>query len=322
MGPIAKQVWIHLAGDGEIAAVRRAVSDHARENDLSQHRAGELLIAATELATNVVKHAGKGSMLVRRIGAGLQLLTLDSGPGMPDPLPFARQGGSTAGTLGIGLGAIARLSDWHDAYSLPGRGSVFAAGFACEQEEADGLIRPLAGESACGDGFAVRRDDGLTRLMMSDGLGHGPLAESATRNAVRAFLAVAPLPPAELLRHLHEGLRHTRGAAVGVAELDPAQGRLRFAGLGNINGVIAGREQRNLTSLPGIVGHQSPTVRAYDYALPVGALVILHSDGLNPRWNLDSYPGLRTRAPLVIAATLLRDAGLRRDDAGVLVART
>jgi hypothetical protein len=50
-------------------------------------------------------------------------------------------------------------------------------------------------------------------------------------------------------------------------------------------------------------------------------VIILHSDGLSPRWNPESLPGLGARDPLVIAAALLAEAGTRRDDAGVLVLR-
>jgi hypothetical protein len=47
----------------------------------------------------------------------------------------------------------------------------------------------------------------------------------------------------------------------------------------------------------------------------------MHSDGVVDRWNPADYPGLLTHSPQLIAATVLRDAGTRRDDAGVLVAR-
>jgi hypothetical protein len=46
--------------------------------------------------------------------------------------------------------------------------------------------------------------------------------------------------------------------------------------------------------------------------------VVLHSDGLTERWDLNTYPAL-DRDPTLVAALLLRDAGVRRDDAGVLV---
>jgi len=46
---------------------------------------------------------------------------------------------------------------------------------------------------------------------------------------------------------------------------------------------------------------------------------VLHSDGLSRRWDMSSLPGLGARDPLVIAAALLAEAGVHRDDAGILV---
>lgn len=74
--------------------------------------------------------------------------------------------------------------------------------------------------------------------------------------------------------------------------------------------------------MPGIAGHQRRQVREYDYPLVPGSVVLMHTDGVVDRWTAADYPGLLTRSPAVIAATVLRDAGTRRDDAGVLVARS
>jgi hypothetical protein len=74
-------------------------------------------------------------------------------------------------------------------------------------------------------------------------------------------------------------------------------------------------------SLPGIAGHQRRSVREYEYPLPPDGVLVMHSDGVVDRWNAADYPGLLQRSPQVIAATLLRDAGTRRDDACVLAAR-
>jgi hypothetical protein len=76
-----------------------------------------------------------------------------------------------------------------------------------------------------------------------------------------------------------------------------------------------------MLSVPGIAGHQARAIRQFEYEAPPGAVIILHSDGLSPRWNPESLPGLGARDPLVIAAALLAEAGTRRDDAGVLVLR-
>ena len=330
-------VWLHVDDAGSAGRVRRVAAEAATDLGLPARSVAELEIAAIELASNLAQHATDGVVLVRRLrraggpagGAvgGVGLVSVDTGPGMPDLARSRRDGHSTAGTLGIGLGAIERLATRMDLHSLPGRGTVLAAefwppGVPPGAGTVDGLTRPITGEDTCGDGFAVRQlGDGRTLLLLCDGLGHGPLAATATRVAVDAFHTTTATDPAELVRQLHERLGHTRGAAVGVAAVDRGAGLVRYAGLGNVAGhVVAPAARRTMVSLPGIAGHQCRTVREFDYPLPADAAVVLHSDGLTNRWDLATYPGLLRAAPMVLAAVLLRDAGLRRDDASVLVA--
>jgi hypothetical protein len=126
-----------------------------------------------------------------------------------------------------------------------------------------------------------------------------------------------------IVEALHRKLSHTRGAALAVAELDADAALVRYAGLGNIAGTVLSPDgsRRGMVSLPGIAGHQRRQIREYDYPLPPGGVVLMHSDGVVDRWKTTDYPGLLSHSPQVIAATVLRDAGTRRDDAGVLVAR-
>jgi serine phosphatase RsbU (regulator of sigma subunit) len=164
---------------------------------------------------------------------------------------------------------------------------------------------------------------GRRQVLVCDGLGHGPLAALATQEALRAIGLGPAAPPAAVVDSLHRALGHTRGAALAVAELDLEAGLVRYAGLGNIAGTVLAPDgaRRGMVSLPGIAGHQKRQIREYDYPLAPGAVVLMHSDGLVDRWSPADYPGLLTHSPQVIAGTVLRDAGTRRDDAGVLVAR-
>jgi hypothetical protein len=158
--------------------------------------------------------------------------------------------------------------------------------------------------------------------MLCDGLGHGPLAANAARVAVNAFHTAPQGGPDEVVEHLHRLLRPTRGAAVAVTELDAEAGMARHCGLGNIAGaVVDDHAVRRMVSLPGIAGHQRRQLRTYDYGLPPDAVVVLHSDGVSDRWQPADHPGLFVRAPHLVAAVLLREAGTRRDDACVLAAR-
>ncbi|WP_026268769.1 SpoIIE family protein phosphatase [Micromonospora sp. CNB394] len=324
-------IWFRVDTGATAGSVRRAAERLGRQLQLSAPRVADLAIVTAEITSNLVKHAREGTLLMRpaRRGghAGVELVAIDSGPGMADLTLSSVDGHSTAGTLGIGLGAIVRQSSRFDGYSSPGKGTVLVVqvwdAVPPEPDWAAGLARPITGEQTSGDGYAVRQVDGRRQVLVSDGLGHGPLAAAATGAAVSAFRSAPAGPPDVVVRHLHAAISHTRGAALAVAEPDPAAGVLRYAGLGNIAAMIvaSGERRRGLVSLPGIAGHQRPVIRGYDYPFSRHATLVMHSDGVVDRWDLDDYPGLAGRNPLLAAATLLRDAGVRRDDACVLVAQ-
>ena len=325
--------WIAVEEASAAGQVRRAAMEHARRLGFSEHRKGEVGIAATELATNLHRHAVKGTAVIRvrreSDQGAVELVLGDSGPGFADLSEIARDGRSSAGTLGIGVGAAMRLATWFDAYSLPGRGTVMVATFwagdaPVPRPAVATLTRPMNGETVCGDACAQRLDDdGVRTLMLVDGLGHGELAAIAAREAVRSFSAGdAGEGPARALQRLNGPLRSTRGAAVAIARVDATRQELTFAGVGNVAAWIDdGEQRRGLISNPGIAGSHTKPVRELTVQVPHGALVVMHSDGLTSKWNMGAYPGLRGRDPHLVAATLMRDAGLRHDDASVMVAR-
>ena len=294
--------------------------------EFPQARADQLVLAVTEAASNLDKHASQGSMLLRIARGegrpGIEMVTIDAGPGLRDPAAALRDGHSTSGSLGIGLGAISRLADFYDLYSVPGHGTALVTRFwAAPRADAvryTGLTRPITGETECGDIFGVVETDGLLTGVLCDGLGHGPLAAIAAMEAVTAVLDDPSAEPAALLERAHRRMAHTRGGAVAVVQV--AGPVVRFAGLGNVAAVIlADGARRSMLSVPGIAGHQARTIRQFEYPAAPGAAVILHSDGISGRWTPTDLPGLAARDPLVVAAALFAYAGSRRDDAGVLV---
>jgi serine phosphatase RsbU (regulator of sigma subunit) len=173
----------------------------------------------------------------------------------------------------------------------------------------------------CGDAYAVRREGDRTLVIVADGSGHGPLAATASREAVRVFSTGAGVSsPEPALSTVHQALIGTRGAAVAVAELDPAAGVVRFAGIGNIAGaVVTGDSKQSMVSIGGVAGTRQPTIRLFTYPLAEGSLVVLHSDGVTPRWNGADLAPVLGRSALLVAATVLRDSAVRPDDACVVV---
>jgi anti-sigma regulatory factor (Ser/Thr protein kinase) len=318
--------WLRVEDPSAAAACRSAALALAARLGFPASRADELALAVTEAASNLDKHARQGSMLVRITrdggGPGIELVTIDTGPGFGDTGAAMRDGHSTSGTLGIGLGAINRLADFCDLYSTPGHGTALVARFWPAPREGAvrhaGLVRPIAGETECGDVFGAAETEAGVTAVLCDGLGHGPLAATAATQGVAAVLEDPPGQPAALVERAHRRMSHTRGGAIGVVQL--AGGVIRFAGLGNIAAVIlAEGTRRSMLSVPGIAGHQARTIRQFEYTAPRGAVIVLHSDGVSSRWAPGNLPGLNARDPLVIAAALLAEAGTRRDDAAVLV---
>jgi anti-sigma regulatory factor (Ser/Thr protein kinase) len=318
----------------DVAAARRAGQKLADALGFDDVRAGRLAIVVTEAATNILKHAGEGMLTIMRTQSsvpmpGVDVIAIDNGPGIPD-LDFAlRDGVSTAGTSGTGLGALRRQADEFDAWTQHGRGSAFFMriwqGMALPEPcgvEVGALCTPLAGEDECGDGWAVTCDlDGAT-LLGADGLGHGPEAAKAAAGAIHALEKRPAALPSEVVHTAHEQLRITRGAALSVARIDYGRGEIRFAGIGNVGAtVVDGTARRALVSHNGIVGHNMRKVQEFSAPFPPGALCVLYSDGIQTQWDLAAYPGLHAHAPALVAAVLMRDFSRRRDDAMVLVAR-
>lgn len=339
---------------------RRAAAQLARRAGLAADRIAEVELAVTEAAVNLNRHAVDGSLLLRLLstaaGAAVELLAIDHGPGIADLATARRDGYSSAGSLGVGMGVVERMADTFAVQSLLGRGTVLVARFrdrtAAPYPEpvVAGLTRPLSGESVCGDAWAVRAlgdraarvahaapvaGDGAVPvagdadpdtepllLMLCDGLGHGPLAARASVQAVSAFRRGPADEPTEIVRTLHRALAGTRGGALAVARIDRRARRVSFCGVGNISAfIVADRGRSSLLSAPGIVGHHLPRLRGFEADLPPGASLVLHSDGLTERWDPSAMAGLFGHSSTVIAAQLLREAGVRRDDANVVVVK-
>ena len=319
----------------QVGEARRGAAAAAEVARLDAAAVGRLSVIATELATNLAKHAHGGALLIRPIlehpgHPGVELLAVDRGPGIPDASAAMRDGFSTGGTRGAGLGAVGRMSDSCDIYSnLSGTAIVSRVWGAGPPRAAHGrtlqvgaVCTPAPNEHVAGDGWVVLQQEGRTLVVVADGLGHGPDAAVAAEAAAGIARDLRQRGPAEVVERMHLALRSTRGAAVAVCELEQVTRQARFAGIGNISAaLIESGASRSLTSHTGIVGHQVRKVQEFVYAWPAVAVLVLHSDGVATRWRLDQYPGLAARHPSLIAGVLHRDHLRGRDDATVLVLR-
>lgn len=307
-----------------IGELRRTASTLAEGAGLTSHDIARLSLVITELATNVIKHANGGTIAIGRSNEAaktIEVLALDAGSGIANVAQALRDGHSTTGTPGTGLGAITRHADFFQVYTRPGHGTAVLARIGADTPSTGGLVVPFPGEPVSGDGWSEKNIERGRMLMLVDGLGHGQLAYDAANAACDAFRR-AYGSVSDTLLVIHDGLRGTRGAAVAVAELDLQSQLIRFAGVGNISATIVdATARRSAVSVYGIAGHQIRDVREYTYPWTSESTLIMHSDGLTTKWDLDAYPGLLGRDPMLIAGVLWKDHHRRSDDSTVVVAR-
>ncbi|WP_175115452.1 ATP-binding protein, partial [Paraburkholderia solisilvae] len=127
-----------IADASSVAFARRGAGEAAQKCALNETDVGRLALIVTEAATNILKHAQHGEVLVRELpphgnggapggSGGVEVLAIDRGPGIADVRAAFDDGRSTVGTSGTGLGAIRRLSDELSIYSQPRLGTIVRA---------------------------------------------------------------------------------------------------------------------------------------------------------------------------------------------------
>lgn len=321
------------------AALKRDIHQLALRLPFSPRRLGELDIVVAELVSNLVKHAWQGELLVRPVavglgktGGGLELIAVDSGPGMADPARMLQDGVSTTHTLGHGLGAINRLSDVFQLYSVVDWGTILLCRLFTEEvmpfrplpsTEVGVVVLPKPGQTDCGDGYAVVETADAVKFFLGDGLGHGPLAKVAVQRAIDAFRQNPSVSPAVLLSGINNAVKGTRGLVGTVAVYSRAGRQWRMCGVGNISARISdARMSTGYAPQNGIIGNNMPgTLHEQTLDGSAGQRLIMYSDGLNSRWDITRYAALFKYDPSVLAAAIYKEEARQTDDISVIVGR-
>jgi anti-sigma regulatory factor (Ser/Thr protein kinase) len=329
-----QSIAIAVTEQSQIWEARRAALALADRLGFQEMERGKIDLVMMEAANNLINHASGGVLLLREIEQpsrlGIEILSLDRGPGMANVEECLQDGFSTTGTLGTGLGAIRRLCDFFEIYSLPGKGTALLASFwsAPLSQKPETIVEigavnlPKQGEEISGDAWTYHLNADRISFLVADGLGHGPAAASASLEAVRIFQEHQYQSPRSVIEASHRALHSTRGAALAIAEIDLVQTSVRFAWIGNIAGsLFSPIKHRHFASYNGTVGHEIRKIQEFTYPWSANGLLIMHSDGLKTQWQLDRYPGLIQKHPSLIAGVLYRDFNRERDDVTVLVVK-
>jgi anti-sigma regulatory factor (Ser/Thr protein kinase) len=310
-----------------IGEVRRSATAAALRLGLDEIRSGELTLLATEVSRNVLKHGGGGQVVVAGIKQGdyvlAQILALDSGEGIENVALALSDGYSTGGTMGNGMGAMRRLASRFDIFTGKS-GTIVLLELENLKRRHDlkvgGISIPFPGERVCGDGWYCHQDTGRTAALLVDGLGHGLGAAEAAQEAIAVFRKHATAGPGEILNFIHDALKKTRGAVAAVVEIRPFERKMIHAGIGNISVVLhSGGSSKNLVSFNGTLGVTVQKFQEYSSDWNPDSVLIMHSDGLQTKWDLSKYSGLLSRHPSLICGALLRDFRRAHDDTSILV---
>lgn len=325
----------------DIGKVRRGVTDLFKDTG-NQVFINNISIICNELTSNLIKHTKRGGdILFRRLNRdkayGLEIISLDQGPGMEESQKMMQDGTSTTGSSGIGMGAIKRLSDYFDVYSFLGKGTAILSRTWNTIPLKNDLLPPFTRISSpglvldsvsipkpryetTGDEWAFWNIKKIWRLIVVDGTGHGSRASLAARDAIAVFLKNKSDPLEKLIKKIHDKLLATVGASIAVVEIDIKKNSFEMISIGNISLRIFDPKNSEIQCISsgGSVGNRLIHNKTSRYAWTPQSTLIAHTDGIR-RFSLDKT--VLSKDPVLIAALLFRDFFRGNDDGTVVVVR-
>jgi anti-sigma regulatory factor (Ser/Thr protein kinase) len=330
--PLAETLQIRDKTD--CAMAQTAARQAAERIGFPEVPAEEIALVAAELASNLMRHAGKGTFTLTPLGAGdyqgLQLESVDEGPGISDVgLAFADRY-STAGSLGYGLGTVNRLMDEVDVSSAPGSGTriVCRRWKARTTEhlsepdwEVGAATRSRRHARANGDAVVMCKSGGKLLAGVIDGLGHGEPAMQAAMAARQYVKSHSGQPLASIFAGTSLACGATRGVVMALARFDSPL-KLSFATVGNIAcRAWCGSEKMQFLVQRGILCRSDPKVVVHEIAWRPEWLLVMHSDGVRDQWHWQDLPAIQHDSAPAVARRILSSFATDEDDASVMAVR-
>lgn len=321
-----------------VAYIKREIHREISNTKFSEQRIGEIDIIVSELASNLIKHAKGGEFLYRVNKVGdddfvFEILCIDNAAGIADPARMMKDGISTSNTLGQGLGAISRLSDSFQLYSIPQWGTIVYSMVSSNKDRIvrnSGLdldIRALCvnkpKETVSGDAYLIKRTRSTIQLFLGDGLGHGEHAHEAVKRAGQSFMDSKEVEPVAILREMHEKVRRTRGLVAAVAILDLVRKEWKICAIGNIlTRLYTGITFKHYLSYNGTVGLNIPnSLHESAFGAEKNQYLIMCSDGIRTRYDISRYPSILKYDNMILAGAMYKDFTRRTDDSSIVVAK-
>ena len=299
-------VIIPIISDIDIFKARRAGKELAKDIGFLQNGCSMIEIVVSELASNILRYAGRGTISVKAVDNGIEIVSKDEGPGIENVeeiLKGANNKKSLKG-LGIGLAGVKRMMDELEICSGQGKGNTIIAkkwingarGIAGMKQDNNvrlcGLMKygivsiPAYGAESNGDAYVIRESCDKNILMaVIDGLGHGKDACAASSEAANYIFDNHMRGLPSIMEGCHHALLRTRGAAIGIVRINLEAGKIAFAGVGNVSVRIRGNTVLRPVSSAGIVGYNFKRAMEDEYPYQKGDVIVMYSDGISGRFD-------------------------------------
>lgn len=337
--PLSSCCRVPITHSSDANEARRLTKAMAIELGFDLKESEEFAIVVSELATNLIKHATGGQLVINSIEdggrLGIKIESQDDGPGIADVEQAIADGFSTTGSLGYGLGTINRLMDEFEIQPRP-EGKT-GTQIMCLRWRREPIQKtktcPLSFGIAThayrnmelnGDAYVVNKSNEFALIALIDGLGHGQHANIAAQTAREYIENHYDQPLEALFRGAGRACRATRGVVMALARFDWKEGpiKLKFASVGNIEARVLGSPTPlNFIMQRGVVGLNAPNPVVTEYSWSLDYALVLHTDGLHTMWCWNDFTELAEAPATRAAQRLLQKLDKGDDDATVIVVR-
>jgi anti-sigma regulatory factor (Ser/Thr protein kinase)/serine/threonine protein phosphatase PrpC len=339
-----------IENDWDIGRTRRYIVEESKKLGFNTTELGEISIVINELCTNFIKHKTVDGTLTFRIlnecdRTAIEITAQDKGPGIKNIDEVIKDGVSSKGTMGGGLGAIKRLMDSFEIYSYCDNDSVAVKSTYSGLDSIGTLIilkkwinhnlkpgesdiklsllsRPYAGMAVNGDQCYVKKLKDRCLFAVIDGLGHGLEANKVSKLASEIIEDNTHKSIEDMLAAINNGLKYTRGAVAGIMIIDTIKKEFQYSAVGNVEFRYFwnGKTERLVPSNGLLGAYDNRKIKVHRRPYEQGALITMCTDGITNKWDFDTYLNVDLTNPAVLANLILRDFGKKNDDATVLVA--
>lgn len=325
----------NIYSEMDVLRARQKAVQLAQTLKFSDIAQAEIEIAVSELGTNIIKHAGaRGALSITprwdqdQNYQGLEISARNGAPCHDSAILHTSGlmlsgGTSTTGTLGIGISGVRRLmdefvveTDAQDCLKITACKWLDQGDWS--RANCSVMARPCTGEILSGDAYYLRHRRQHLLFGVIDGLGHGPEAHQVATIAVNTMDSYQNEPIDVIIQRCHTALTGTRGAAVALGRLDYATRRLLHLSIGNIETrIYSGDTVIKPMLYHGTLGVVLPTFRTIPYPFKNGMLLVMFSDGISNKFELEAP--MRRRSPQEISQYILDNFSRKHDDCTVMV---